>query len=668
MDLTNGLRGYSNLVNKALKTMVKPTPASVTELAFTPGALAKEGALDGVHAILFYAQDHCVMQLTDADVAAVAGFASSGGLVITIGDWAGRQDANRNTGAKACPVPGAKLITKYTDALSIMYERVFGWANVVQATSSISRQTTPFVKDAAAAKGTVFDTAGRVHAPASLSATVTYFSALEMASAAKIPGERALYVSGTSTRRLAAVWTAPFGKGNVLYLGWNWRTLGWSGDKSGADWTTALEVGLLMAPACGHGACGSGSTAATEPPTVATTKLPASTAEPAAFTACSRGAATKGLSVEGVCVNTNCGTNRGPCKTNACKMSDRTPVTARPFNGRDGADGYCCNDFHAFCVEESCKWPLKGFVGKCFNYNNIPGSNSCAVGQKKVNYKCVPCSGASSECPTRAEIIDWARRFQSATAASTTAVTTAVATTTTRTTTAVASGYQYGSQGSLDCPPGTARVLDNAGCRAAAAQEGKVVKALNSATYPSGCWKYNPARATSVGQVFYHNNAANGRAHASAQVACSGDSTPAPPAEQYQYGAKGKIVCPSGAARIMDIETCRAAWKYFQIVSRDQALQKTSQTSYPGGCFLHNGKTMYFNEKATGGQHGMAQVVCTSQTGPSTNPASTTITTTVTTATTTTITTTTTINKFVYGTRGERVCPAGSARITTQQE
>ena len=271
MDFKAGPRGYSNLVDTALKTMVKPTPASVTELAFTPGALARKGALDGVHAILFYAQNHCVMQLTDTDVVAVAGFTSSGGLVITIGDSASRQDTNRNTGATACTHVG----TGSTDALSAMYERVFGWANVTQATSSIlqniSRQNTAFVKDAAATKGTVFEIAG----PARLSATVTRFSALEMASAAKIPGERAMYVSGNST--YAAVWTAPFGKGNVLYLGWNWWTLGFPGDRGGADWTTALEAGLRLAPACGHGGCASGSTAATKPPTPAAQTEPAPT-------------------------------------------------------------------------------------------------------------------------------------------------------------------------------------------------------------------------------------------------------------------------------------------------------------------------------------------------------------------------------------------------------
>ena len=46
-------------------------------------------------------------------------FASKGGLVITIGDWAQRQDANRNTGltatAKSCPSG-----TTRKDALSWM--------------------------------------------------------------------------------------------------------------------------------------------------------------------------------------------------------------------------------------------------------------------------------------------------------------------------------------------------------------------------------------------------------------------------------------------------------------------------------------------------------------------------------------------------------------------
>ena len=110
----------------------------------------------------------------------------------------------------------------------------------------------------------------------------------------------------------------------------------------------------------------------------------------------------------------------------------------------------------------------------------------------------------------------------------------------TATTTAAASGYLYAAGGSLACPPGSARVLDDAGCRAAAAEEGKVFKALNSATYPSGCWKYTsritrylyPATLSS-GNIYlntygYLNTAVDGQAQSSAQVACSmGGAEPA---------------------------------------------------------------------------------------------------------------------------------------------
>ena len=93
------------------------------------------------------------------------------------------------------------------------------------------------------------------------------------------------------------------------------------------------------------------------------------------------------------------------------------------------------------------------------------------------------------------------------------------------TTTAAPAGatkYQYGEGNSLVCPSGTARVLDSAGCRAVAAQEGKTVRTYTDTTYPSGCWKYNGGTTAAPTFLIYHNTAANGRAHAEAQVACAG--------------------------------------------------------------------------------------------------------------------------------------------------
>ena len=53
--------------------------------------------------------------------------------------------------------------------------------------------------------------------PATLSSTVTYYSALVTSSVAKIPGQRSIYVHGT-TGTYSGVWTAPFGQGSVLYV------------------------------------------------------------------------------------------------------------------------------------------------------------------------------------------------------------------------------------------------------------------------------------------------------------------------------------------------------------------------------------------------------------------------------------------------------------------
>ena len=90
-----------------------------------------------------------------------------------------------------------------------------------------------------------------------------------------------------------------------------------------------------------------------------------------------------------------------------------------------------------------------------------------------------------------------------------------------------ATKYQYGDVNSLVCPSGSARVLDTAGCRAVAAQEGKTVRPWTATRYPSGCWKYNSGTTAAPTFTIYHNTAINDRANAKAQVACAGDSTTA---------------------------------------------------------------------------------------------------------------------------------------------
>ena len=42
----------------------------------------------------------------------------------------------------------------------------------------------------------------------------------------------------------AGVWTAPFGDGDVVYIGWDWRSYGWNPPKDGGDWTEVLSDAL----------------------------------------------------------------------------------------------------------------------------------------------------------------------------------------------------------------------------------------------------------------------------------------------------------------------------------------------------------------------------------------------------------------------------------------
>ena len=45
----------------------------------------------------------------------------------------------------------------------------------------------------------------------------------------------------------AGVWTAPFDSGDVVYIGWDWRTYGWNPPKDGGDWTEVLSAALRVA-------------------------------------------------------------------------------------------------------------------------------------------------------------------------------------------------------------------------------------------------------------------------------------------------------------------------------------------------------------------------------------------------------------------------------------
>ena len=72
------------------------------------------------------------------------------------------------------------------------------------------------------------------------------------------------------------------------------------------------------------------------------------------------------------------------------------------------------------------------------------------------------------------------------------------------------SAFRYGAQGSLACPAGTWRITDGPDCVTAALARpgGTSPKALNSATYPSGCMLYSE-------KTVYFNTAFNGRSVAS---------------------------------------------------------------------------------------------------------------------------------------------------------
>ena len=62
---------------------------------------------------------------------------------------------------------------------------------------------------------------------------------------AAIPGSKVIYHNTSpSPGRYAAVWLAPYSKGVVEYIGWDWRSYGWPGAKGGSDWTNVLKLAL----------------------------------------------------------------------------------------------------------------------------------------------------------------------------------------------------------------------------------------------------------------------------------------------------------------------------------------------------------------------------------------------------------------------------------------
>ena len=61
-----------------------------------------------------------------------------------------------------------------------------------------------------------------------------------------------MYELQYGTRVYSGVWTAPYGSGNVVYIGWDWRSFGWATPKDGGDWTQALQAALGLTGGGGH--------------------------------------------------------------------------------------------------------------------------------------------------------------------------------------------------------------------------------------------------------------------------------------------------------------------------------------------------------------------------------------------------------------------------------
>jgi hypothetical protein len=185
---------------------------------------------------------------------ALASFVEDGGLLVMMGDWKGRVESDRlsppfSTAGYSCDIDGTTAAGRAdprADSASYMLKTVFDWTTQ-QSTDSISPgvygTTYSFGRQPSAAD--VFD-----NAPTALSGAVTYYSALRMASTvagsqtdpvAGVPGAKVLYKHG-ATADNAGVWLAPHGRGNVLYMGWNWRTYTWAAPKDGSHWTEVLQL------------------------------------------------------------------------------------------------------------------------------------------------------------------------------------------------------------------------------------------------------------------------------------------------------------------------------------------------------------------------------------------------------------------------------------------
>jgi hypothetical protein len=246
MDLQN----QANVL-AAIRAMDHPPApqAMIRAVDFVTGHL--ESLIAGASAVVIAGQENCYMQLSTGDRTALAAFVRSGGVLVMMGDWRGRVESARVRAPYSCDIDGqtsAGRSDARADSASYMLHSVFGWTTT-QSTDSISPGVygTPhaFVRQAAAAAGTVF-----ASAPTSLSGEVTYYSALSTATLGTVPGGRVIYGhtgdGSSTTPRYAGVWLAPHGQGNVVYIGWNWRTFGWRAPKDGSHWTEVLRLSLTL--------------------------------------------------------------------------------------------------------------------------------------------------------------------------------------------------------------------------------------------------------------------------------------------------------------------------------------------------------------------------------------------------------------------------------------
>jgi hypothetical protein len=231
----------------AIRAM-EPAPPAIRAVDFATGRL--EGLISGASAVVIAGQENCYMQLSSGDRTALAAFVRGGGVLVMMGDWRGRVESDRVRAPYRCDIDGrtpAGRSDARADSASYMLRSVFGWTTT-QSTDSISGYGTPhaFARQAAAA-GTVF-----ASAPSSLSGEVAYYSALSTTTLSTITGSRVIYghTGDGATTRFAGVWLAPYGRGNVVYLGWNWRTFGWAAPKDGSHWTEVLRLSLTLGQDC----------------------------------------------------------------------------------------------------------------------------------------------------------------------------------------------------------------------------------------------------------------------------------------------------------------------------------------------------------------------------------------------------------------------------------